>query len=354
MIDTRFNRIFQTTPAQTVFTPGRVNLIGEHTDYNGGMVLPTALDLGLTVAFSPRDDALVRIGSDRFNGLVETSLEAPSEKGWARYAQGAVIFARKAGLITGGADIYIQSSLPDGAGLSSSAALIVAVLKAARAQSNADMTDVDIAMLARRVENDYIGVPCGVMDQMAVAIAHPGQAMALDTKTLTYDLIDLPSDYHFAIIHSGVHRNLSEGRYKERKTECDRARDALGVDNLCLLTDQELTKAETLPDPTRRRVRHCATEHRRTVAAAAALKSGDIATLARLMNDSHASMRDDFEVSLPEIDVLVEDAVRFGAMGARLTGGGFGGCIVACVKNDRLASWKQKLLTEHSKARWVC
>ena len=266
-------------------------------------------------------------------------------------ANGAVIFAREAGYLDGGADIYVESSIPDGAGLSSSAALIVAILKAARDHNGAAASDEEIAKLARRVENDYIGVPCGIMDQMAVAVAREGQAIALDTISLAYDVIDLPSDYRMAVIHSGQFRKLSESKYAERKHECDKAKAALGAPELCLLTDDGLKKAETLPDPIYRRVRHCVTEHRRVKAAADALRASDIPVFGMLMNESHLSMRDDFEMSTPMIDALVESAVRLGAVGARLTGGGFGGCIVVCVEAGRHDEWISALLKAHGAAQ---
>ncbi len=350
MIEDLFAKAFAKRPTATARAPGRVNLIGEHTDYNGGMVLPTALGVGLEAALAPRDDAAVRIASDRFAGLAEAGLTTPAHGAWSDYALGAVIYAQRAGYLAGGADLYVLSSIPDGAGLSSSAALIVATLKAARDAGGADASDVEIAQLARRVENEFISMPCGIMDQMAVAVAREGQAIALDTKTLAYDLIDLPSKYDMTVIHSGCHRKLSDGRYAARKHECDAAQAALGGGDLCLLTDAMLDKAAALADPLARRARHCASEHRRTVKAAAALKAGDIAAFGALMNESHISMRDDFEMSLPAIDALVESAVAFGAVGARLTGGGFGGCIVACVEKDKVPAWREKLLAAHPAA----
>ncbi|MEL7488973.1 MAG: galactokinase, partial [Pseudomonadota bacterium] len=311
--------------------PGRVNLIGEHTDYNGGMALPMALPVGLRAYLAPRRDEMIRIASDRFDGVIERSLEANKSDDWADHAVGAVIEANASNLLSGGADVFIKSTIPDGAGLSSSAALIVAVLKAARAVSGASADDKDIATRARRVENNYIGMPCGIMDQMAVAIARRGQAIALDTKTLAYDVVDAPDGFRFAVIHSGERRRLSDGRYAARKTECDAVRDAVGNPDICLLTDEELEYALALPTPLNKRARHCVSEHQRTRRAATALADGDYATVGALMNESHLSMRDDFEMSLPTIDALVADAVEFGAVGARLTGGGFGGCIVACV-----------------------
>lgn len=353
MIADKFRNAFSAEPTQTAYAPGRVNLIGEHIDYNGGVVLPAALSIGLNIALRPRNDEKIHIASDRFDSLVESDFTNAKTGGWADYANGAVIFAKEAGYLTGGADIYVESTIPDGAGLSSSAALIVAVLKAARDLNAAPTSDEDIARLARRVENEYIGVPCGIMDQMAVAVAREGQAIALDTNSLAYDVVDLPTDYKMAVVHSGQFRRLSDGQYAERKVECDEAKAELGTSDLCLLADEELIKAQRLRPPVYRRVRHCVTEHRRTKTAADALRTGDIELFGALMNESHLSMRNDFEMTTPIVDALVESAVRLGAVGARLTGGGFGGCIVACVNADELNDWTKALIAAHPQARFI-
>ena len=197
-------------------------------------------------------------------------------------------------------------------------------------------------------------MPCGIMDQMAVAIANTRQAMKLDTDTLVYELVDIPDDVHMAVIHSGQYRRLSEGRYKERKEECDIVKKHLGRDDICQISDTEFASLDDLPAPIIRRAKHCMTEHRRTQKAAKALARNDMTVFGELMVASHISMRDDFEITLPQIDELVEDAVRFGAHGARMTGGGFGGCIVAAVDKSDLETWKSKLLAKHTDAFYVC
>lgn len=358
MVDARFETTFGYAPAVDNFTPGRVNLIGEHTDYNGGMVLPTALPLGVSIALSPRGDARIRITSDKFEDIAERSLRDNAAGHWSDYIVGAVIAAQAAGLIAGGADVAVQTTLPFGAGISSSAAVTVGILKLAREVAGSVLSDTEIAVMARHVENDFIGVPCGIMDQMAVAIARPGQALSLDTRTLAYDLVDLPDNYHMAVMHSGVYRQLNEGRYKERKEECDAVKAAMKTagmahDDICLLSDAEFDALDGLSDTLTRRARHCMTEHRRTVLATQMLSVRDMNGFGRLMNESHISMRDDFDISVPPVDALVADAVRFGALGARQTGGGFGGCIVACVSKDRLSAWRDAVLSTHSKAFWV-
>lgn len=350
MITQSFKDIFGYSPMITGFTPGRVNLIGEHTDYNGGMVLPTALTLGISIAFSPRTDNKIRISSDKFEGLAQRSLLDKVSGHWSDYILGAVILANEQGYLSGGADIAVETNLPFGAGISSSAAVTVGILKLARDQAGQQTSDEEIAVLARRVENDFIGMPCGIMDQMAVALATANQALAVNTKTLEYALIDLPRDYHMAVIHSGVFRQLNEGRYKERKEECDAVKAALGHDNICLISDVEFASLSNLPLMLQRRAKHCMSEHRRTVEAVSCLETNDIERFGQLMNESHISMRDDFEITVPQINDLVEDAVAFGAMGARLTGGGFGGCIVAAVHIAELETWSEKLIAKHPAA----
>ncbi len=326
--------------------PGRVNLIGEHTDYNGGMVLPAALSLKLDVSLTPRRDDAVIISATNYEAPANRTLEEQATSDWSDPCVGAIREANELGLLTGGAELTVHSNIPEGAGLSSSAALIVAILKAAREAAGGSQSDVDLAVAARRVENDYMGVPCGIMDQMAVALAPSGTAMALDTKSLDYTLIPLVSTHAMVVVHSGISRKLTDGRYAARKRECDEAKAFFGTDELCLI-DPAIVAQSNHEESFVRRAMHCATEHRRVVAAVEALKSGDIEQLGQLMNESHISMRDNFEISLPEIDQLVESAVEVGAVGARLTGGGFGGCIVACVRRGHEDLWAQAIQARH-------
>lgn len=334
--------------------PGRVNLIGEHIDYNGGMVLPAALSVGVSVELEPRSDDRMRLTADQYDAGAERSLGEAARGDWSDPSLGALLEAKALGLLDGGADLTIRSNIPQGAGLSSSAALTVAILKAARdAAGNGAQSDAELAIAARRVENEYLGVPCGIMDQFAVAIAKPGMAMALDTEKLDYELVGLPQKHSFVVLHSGVSRKLTDGRYKERKVECDGAKAHFGTDDLCRL-EPSMIAGSDLAQPVRRRALHCSTEHRRVVASVEALKAGEIDTLGALMNESHVSMRDDFEMSVEPIDTLVASAVQEGAIGARLTGGGFGGCIVALVAKDRKARWLESVLSLHPNARFIC
>ncbi|MGB7372639.1 galactokinase [Pontixanthobacter sp.] len=337
----------------TITAPGRVNLIGEHTDYNGGWVLPAALAVSLSVTLAPRSGDQISVTADVFGGQVRRRLNDAAAGHWSDPAVGALREANTLGLLTGGADLSITSTIPAGSGLSSSAALIVAILKAARGIAGSDISDTAIAVAARRVENDYIGVPCGIMDQMAVAVAAPGEAMALDTATLDYRVVSLPRSHSMAVIHSGHTRQLTDGRYAARKEECDAAKAVFATNDLCQLIPEEIEALVRIDPVLKRRTRHCATEHRRVLAAVEALEAGHIDGFGQLMIGSHASMRDDFDITIPPIDALVSDAVQFGAAGARMTGGGFGGCIVACVECGIREEWQAQLLAAHPRARFI-
>lgn len=345
-----FESSFGRSPLMTAWAPGRVNLIGEHTDYNGGAVLPAAIDRRIQIAMARNDAPIVVIKSTRFGATIERPVGDAKRGDWTDYAMGALSKAAELGWLQGGVFLYIDSDVPDGAGVSSSAALITAILRAASTIGNAVATAVDIAKYARAVENDYIGMPCGIMDQMAVGLADHGKALALDTSDLSYEVIDIPEDWTFAIIHSGVRRELADGRYKARFAECQDAAEALQTDKLCRLEQAQMARMAHLPDPLKKRARHVMTEHHRTVAATAAMKAGDIATFATLMNESHQSYSQDFEASTPEIDDLVQNAIATGALGARLTGGGFGGCIVALYETARADAQIQALLSRHPNA----
>lgn len=345
-----FTRAFLCPPLITASAPGRVNLIGEHTDYNGGAVLPAALNRRVQVTLAPNPADKVVIKSHRFDAKIERPLGDAKRGDWTDYAMGALWKASELGWLSGGVFLLIESDVPDGAGVSSSAALITAILRAAASISQTATTPVDIAKHARAVENEYIGMPCGIMDQMAVGLAAYGTALALDTSDLSFDVIDIPDNWAFAVIHSGVRRELADGRYKARFEECQEASLALGTQELCRLDPSQIAAMSRLPDNLMKRTRHVVTEHNRTIEAIEAMKTKDFQTFGHLMNESHRSYSQDFEASTPVIDALVNDAVKLGAAGARLTGGGFGGCIVALLKTEELADWSKTLLARHPNA----
>ncbi|MEO0817475.1 MAG: galactokinase [Pseudomonadota bacterium] len=339
-----FHRAFGHAPTVTAAVPGRTNLIGEHIDYNGGTVLPAALDKFVQIALAADGTPDFKIQSAKFDARVSRPVESRKQGDWADYAAGALSKARELGWLDNGAELFIESDVPDGAGASTSAALITAILRAAAELASADADPVEIAQHARAVENDYIGMPCGIMDQMAVGLCVPDKALALNTDDLSYDVIDIPGEWGFLTIHSGVRRELADGRYKARFEECQQAADALGTQTLCLLTPEQAANVPTLPGPLRRRTRHVVSEHERTLAAIDAMRGKDMAVFAQLMNESHRSYSEDFEASTPVVDALVADALDHGAKAARLTGGGFGGCLVTLVDRKDMDAWSQGFL----------
>lgn len=330
----------------TVRTPGRVNLIGEWIDFNGGTVLPMALEQCVELELKANDRASDTIRSAQFEGAAEFGINVPAAGHWSDYVRGGLQYARSMGWLKGGQDVKLKSTIPVGAGLSSSAATIVATLKAASSHVPG-IDPAEIAFAAKAVENEFIGVPCGIMDQMAVAVGTTGHALALDTRDCTYQIIPVPAGWTFAVIHSGIARALSDGRYKARREECLQAAEALGVDYLCA-GDPAL--AEALPSGLARRARHVISEGRRSLDAITALQSADQAAFGALMNASHASLRDDFEVSVPEMDIMVRDAVDLGAAGARITGAGFGGCFVCLIDTAKADAWWALLQARHTAA----
>lgn len=324
-------------------TPGRVNLIGEWIDFNGGMVLPMALKRSVRLEMRHNNQEEDRVRSAQYADTAVFDCNAPARGHWSDYVRGSLQYARARGWIASGMDVTLSSDIPVGAGLSSSAATVVATLKAA-SQSVPGIDATTIALAAQQVENQFIGVPCGIMDQMAVAISKSGYALALDTRTHLHKLIEVPDSWTFAVIHSGIGRELADGRYRTRREECLRAADWLGVEYLC---DGDLGALGRLPYPLAGRTQHVITEGRRSLMAIDALQSSDRRAFGRLMTESHLSLRDDFEVSVPSIDAIVADAIALGADGARITGAGFGGCLVCLLDTERDRNWWPALKAKH-------
>jgi galactokinase len=327
-----FADLFGAQPALSAWAPGRVNLIGEHTDYQGGFVMPLALHRGTRVQMRARDDEQVRVYSAGQPDAGVRSYRLGTEQrthDWADYVRGVTSEARGAGYAIGGFDALVTSDLPIGGGLSSSAALEVAVLRALRRAYDLAMDDKTLAHLARRAETELVGVPIGVMDQMACSLGDPAHALFLDTRSLAWERLALPPELEVVVIDSGIpHRNV-ESAYRARRREADRAALEMGVPQLRDLTVEDLPRIAALPAPLDRRARHIVTENARVLAFRAALLRGAIDALGALLMQSHRSLRDDYQVSLREIDDLVDVcAATTGVLGARLTGGGFGGSIV--------------------------
>jgi galactokinase len=319
-------------PALIAEAPGRVNLIGEHTDYNEGFVLPAAIDRTVAVAAASREDGRVRIHSLDFGQCDDFSLSNARRHplgGWRNYPRGVIWALLDSQQALRGADLSVSGDVPQGAGLSSSAALELAVAGALCAVAGLEVPPRQLALLCQRAEHMYAGVQCGIMDQLAAALGREGCALFIDCRSLETEAIPLPGGLAIVVIDSKVPRGLAETPYNRRREECAEAASALGLDSL---RDAQEAQLDALPEDLRKRARHVVTENARVLAAKDALRTGDSAALGRLLAESHASLRNDFAVSTPEIDLLVELAgTAPGAVGARLTGAGFGGCTVNLV-----------------------
>ncbi len=329
-----FAEVFGGAPQGTVFASGRVNLIGDHVDYNEGLVLPMPLAVGTAVAWRRRDDDRIVIHAADMDGASYSFglTDAPPERsGWHSLAHGMVVLMQAEFPLASGVEMLVSGDLPRGSGLSSSASFCVALGKAVAASSgHADIDPVRIARLAQRVEHRFAGVACGIMDQMAVAVGSTGNAMLLDCRDLSWREITIPPEWCVMIVQSGVTRELVDGAYNERREQCESAARKLGVASLRDV-DPDTGDWTGLDPMEARRARHVVSEIRRTRLAAEAMATGDIETFGRLMRAAHVSMRDDFEASHPEVDrqVIQIDRIIGPQGGARITGGGFGGASVA-------------------------
>ena len=344
-----FQRQFGTSPIGVVFAPGRVNLIGEHTDYNDGFVLPMAIEDGMAAAYGPNGNRVLRIHAREFGETCEAGLEdrtRPIQEfaGWFRYGVGIARTMVAAGQRLSGTDIALASTLPSDAGLSSSAAVELSIARVLAATNGEPWDPRRAARIAQQAEHEFIGVACGIMDQMAVACAQPGRALLLDCRSLETEDVPLPESAGIVIVYSGVSRTLAASAYNDRRAACERAVEAIrqsepSVRALRDVDAELLDRARTKMDAVAfRRASHVIAENARPGQLAAALTKGDLGTAGRLMNDSHASLRDLYEVSSAELDLLVTLALaQPGCHGARLTGAGFGGCIVALVDRKAVA-----------------
>jgi galactokinase len=314
--------------------PGRVNLIGDHTDYNDGFVLPMAIDREVWIALRPRADRRVKAISESDPRPVGLTVDAGGvEAGWGAYLQGVSWALREADLPVQGWDGFVASDVPVGAGLSSSAALELAAAMAFLAGAERRPGLVDLARLAQRAENDWVGVSCGIMDQLVVAAGRAGHALLIDCRTLEARPVPLPAGVAVLVLDTTTRRDLVASAYNQRRRECEQAARVLGVAALRDVDAADVARhAERLGHPLVGRARHVVTENDRTRRAAEALGRGDVRTTGSLMAESHVSLRDDFEVSSDALDAIVDAAaVQPGCHGARMTGAGFGGCAVALV-----------------------
>ena len=345
------------------FAPGRVNLIGEHTDYNGGHVFPCAISLGTYAAARKRNDRKVRLYSANFPnaGVTETSLDelVPLEKaGWAGYPKGVIwAFDQRGYTVENGFDMVIYGDIPAGAGLSSSASLEVLtgfVLRSLFGEEGsriASVTNEELALIGQQSENEYNGMHCGIMDQFASAMGKEGNAIFLDTNTMQFEYAPIELDgMKLMITNTNKKHSLVDSEYNLRREQCRRAlkdlQTKLPVKTLGDLSigEFEANKLLITNEVCRKRAKHAVYENQRTIRAVAALKAGDIVTFGKLMNESHVSLRDDYETSCREADILAEEAWKIpGVLGSRITGGGFGGCTVSIVKDEAADEFKEKI-----------
>ncbi|WP_034785700.1 galactokinase [Eubacterium xylanophilum] len=372
-----YSKIFGSQPDSGYFAPGRVNLIGEHTDYNGGHVLPLALDMGTYGLASVRTDDMIRLYSCNYpdDGIVSirisdlsgifpdrrSSIKEQDDKkdlpSWTNYPLGVVMtFIKQGYSIPNGFDMLIYGDIPSGAGLSSSASLEVLTGTALKMLFGLTyISPIDIARFSQHAENKYCGMNCGIMDQFASAMGIEGQAIFLNTSTMKFRHIPLNlSNYMFILTDSKVKHKLVDSEYNNRRSECNKALDEMqrivDIDKLCDLTPAQFTAFSTnLSSPERKkRAYHAISENRRTLDSAEALENGDLKAFGLMMNESHISLRDYYEVSCEEVDLLVETAWNTpGILGSRMTGGGFGGCTISLIEKDALDEFKKNLTSSY-------
>lgn len=363
-----FSSLFAYSPSHIIQAPGRVNLIGEHTDYNDGFVLPCAIDYQTLVAAAKRDDKIVRVTAlDYDNAIDEFDLTEEisfvNDKMWANYIRGVVKCLLSRGYEFNGADIAVSGNVPQGAGLSSSAALEVVIGQTFKVLYNLEISQAEIALNGQQAENQFVGCNCGIMDQMISAEGMENHAMLLDCRSLETQAVPMPKDLAVVIINSNKKRGLVDSEYNTRRAQCEEAAAIFGVKALRDVSMEEFNaKVSELAPIVAKRARHVISENARTLEAADALSRNDIASMARLMESSHTSMRDDFEITVPEIDTLVsivKDVIGEQG-GVRMTGGGFGGCIVALMPPKLVDSVisavedKYQALTNLKESIYVC
>jgi galactokinase len=338
-----------------------VNLLGEHTDYNQGFVFPMAIDAGIQIAGELNGTGRVNLYSLNYAAKESFLLEeiTPSKSNtWVNYIKGVVWQFQKLGLQPQGADLVIQGNVPQGAGLSSSAALEVAAALLLDALHGWGLGAVDLVKLAQKAENEFVGVACGIMDQFASMLGQKDHALFLDCRSLEYEAVPLPLEkqgYAVAVVNSGVRRGLAGSEYNTRRQQCEEAVQRLqnelpGVESLRDVSLVDLSLVNQLPDPLARRARHVVMENARVQQGVTALKAGELEEFGRLLTASHKSLRDDYEVSCAELDLLVELALEVpGVLGSRMTGAGFGGCTIALVPQTSLPAFEKTVSEEYQR-----
>ena len=359
-----FTDIFEVPGEALFFSPGRVNLIGEHTDYNGGMVFPCAITFGTYAVVSKRTDSCMRLFSNNFKekGIIDVALQTlhyDKKDDWANYVKGVLNFLQQEGFeIPCGLNILIEGNIPNGAGLSSSASLEVLTGTILKETFQLPISKLDIIKLSQKAENQFVGMNCGIMDQFIIGMGKKDHAIALDTGTLEYTYAPVQlKQASIVIMNTNKQRGLTDSKYNERRAECEHALSQLQtvvkIKNLCDLKETEFEKVQhIITSPVeRKRARHAVLENIRVKKAIAALEKNDIEEFGALMNASHISLRDDYEVTGIELDTLVESAWnQSGTIGARMTGAGFGGCAIAIVRNDDIEDFTAAVRREYTQA----
>ena len=355
----KFNEHYGYNPEKNVFAPGRVNIIGEHTDYNDGFVMPCAINYGMAVSFAKRNDSIWRVYAIDINEQDEFDLSqdfTQSEHKWANYVRGVVRYIQEqCPEFKQGADLVMASDVPMSSGLSSSAALEISIGKTCQVLGNLPLSLAQIALIGQKAENKFVGANCGNMDQLTSALGQKDHLIMIDCRSLEITPTPVPQGYSIAIINSNVKHDLVTGEYNNRRQECEQAAKFFGVKALRDVTPEQFhareneLKAES--ELAYKRAKHVVYEDQRVLDAVAALKANDMVKLGQLMGESHDSMRDDFEITIPEIDYLVELAqVAIGKNGgARMTGGGFGGCIVCLMPNEKVEALRQLIADNYEK-----
>lgn len=352
-----YQEIFNSAPASTFFAPGRVNLIGEHIDYNGGLVFPCAITKGTYGAVSPRQDNAFHLYSANFKDFGQTTLDLnnldfASKDNWTNYVKGVLSILIKRGYdIPFGLNIAVYGDLPNGAGLSSSASLEMLMCKIFDTYYHLELTPEEMALIGKQVENEYISVNSGIMDQFAVALGKPDCALLLNCASQKYNYIPFHMQgYELVIMNTNKRRELADSKYNERFSECQTALNLLkekyDIQNLCSLKTaqlKEIEAADILNTVLFKRVKHVVTENERVLTATAALREDNLGEFGKLLYGSHHSLQYDYEVTGKELDTLVDAARESGATGARMTGAGFGGCAIALVKSDLVDSFIEKV-----------
>jgi len=343
--------------------PGRVNIIGEHTDYNDGFVMPAAIDFSTWVAISPRDDRLISVFSENFREQLSFSLDdtaAQARGQWSDYVRGVAVTLEQSGYRLRGAELHIRGDVPIGSGLSSSAAIEVATGLALLRNSGLSVDRAELAQLCQRAENEFVGMRCGIMDQFVSCLGQPGKALLLDCRALAHELLSLPEEVRLVICNTMVKHKLAAGEYNQRRAECEAgisqlARSLPRVGALRDVSEADLeSRKDGMTEVVYRRCRHVITENNRVLEAKKALENDNLPKLGRLMNESHQSLRDDYEVSCAELDIMVGLAQQMpNVYGARMTGAGFGGCTINLVTAQAADEFRRVIARDYEAATGI-